>query len=258
MGLERDRAKEVLDRFLKRRGQEPWRVIQAAEILRRKRQEPQLDLGDLKSYKKESRAWRDELARRLLGDGYEPPVSGQDSLFYKNSLPPEILKVLGEENLRTGGAVEAYIYRFLTRRERQMDRLLAPWFSEAGEKDPAALLDGVSAPGLEEEKKCVREAMAAALITVFQEILGSPAAWDSAAAAALLTGREQGDEGFLDTECLLRWYTKIFVLSQYEKIRERAKEELRRELSRRFEGKTGVWKALEDRNYGSLRDGFWR
>ena len=258
VGLERDRAKEVLDRFLRRRGQEPWRVIQAAEILRRKRQEPQLDLGDLKSYKKESRAWRDELARRLLGDGYEPPVSGQDSLFYKNSLPPEILKVLGEENLRTGGAVEAYIYRFLTRRERQMDRLLAPWFSEAGEKDPAALLDGVSAPGLEEEKKCVREAMAAALITVFQEILGNPAAWDSAAAAALLTGREQGDEGFLDTECLLRWYTKIFVLSQYEKIRERAKEELRRELSRRFEGKTGVWKALEDRNYGSLPDGFWR
>ena len=113
MGLERDRAKEVLDRFLRRRGQEPWRVIQAAEILRRKRQEPQLDLGDLKSYKKESRAWRDELARRLLGDGYEPPVSGQDSLFYKNSLPPEILKVLGEEEPahgRRGGGVHLPVF----------------------------------------------------------------------------------------------------------------------------------------------------
>ena len=89
----------------------------------------------------------------------------------------------------------------------------------------------------------MREAMAAALITVFQEILGNPAAWDSAAAAALLTGREQGDEGFLDTECLLRWYTKIFVLSQYEKIREESKGRncggsFRADLRER----QGVWK----------------
>lgn len=272
VGLERGTAKAALDRFLRRKGQEAWRVIQAAEILHQKREHPQMDLADPDSYKKESRLWRDQMGERLLGKSYQPPVTGQDSLFYKNALPPEVLRVLGEENNRTAGAVEAYIYRKLTEKERTLDRLLRPWLQTeeaVSDLSPAELLSGLSAPGMEAEERKVWEAMASALICTFKAALGEPVPEEVSseaetgcdrldAAAGLLTGREQGDGGFFTAGCLIRWYERICDGPCEKAMKEPALRFLRRELRRRFGHREEPWAALKDRGYESIKDGFWK
>ena len=267
VGLERDRAKKVLDRFLAKKGQEPWKVIQAAEILRRKRLNPELCLENGDTYKKESRRWRDEAAGELLGDSYCPPATGQDSLFYKNALPPEILRVLGEENCRTGGAVEAYIYRRLTEKDRRFRALLKPWLSEkeGEERDPAELLEGLTAPGPEREKREIREILARVLLDTFRTVLEPESReeqgeWEkrSGRAAELLTGKREGDEGFLTLECLRLWYDRIFQGPCREEMREEAERRLCRAVRERFGEEKRPWKALSRRGYEDLRDGFWK
>lgn len=271
IGLDRGMAKAALDRFLRRKGQKAWRVIQAGEILYQKRLHPEIRLEDTASYKKESRRWRDDMGKRLLGEAYQAPATGQDSLFYKNALPPEVLQVLGEENNRTKGAVEAYIYRRLTEKERTVDRLLRPWICPEGEESsalsPADLLSGISVPGLETEERRVREAMTSALIRIFGTVLGEAVPeTDKAAktcgrmdaAVGLLTGRDEEDEGFFTAECLGRWYERIFSGACGKIRREPALAFLRSELQSRFPRRQEPWKALADRGYESLRDGFWK
>lgn len=268
VGLERGRAKEILDRFLKKKRQEPWRVIQAAEILRRKRFVPELRLEQAETYKKESRLWRDEAAAEFLGKSYCPPASGQDSLFYKNALPPDILRVLGEENCRTAGAVEAYIYRRLTEKDRRFWSLLEPWLSPEGGaegRNPAALLEGLPSCGMEREERAVREVMAMALMETFQAVLGQDGPQEqerkkeqNLRAAELLTGKKEGDEGFFTGECLRLWYERIFDGPCREQMRETADRYLCLDLKERFTGTEKLWKGLAERGYESVRDGFWK
>ena len=269
VGLERGTAKAALDRFLRRKGQETWRVIQAAEILYQKRMNPELKLENASAYKEESRLWRDEMGERLLGTDYRPPLSGQDSLFYKNALPPEVLKVLGEENNRTGGAVEAYIYRKLTEKERILTELLKPWLSGNGGPDAgkflSALLKGLSVPGMEAEERMAREAAVRALLKTFGKVLGAGLSAEGekqtdilSAAAGLLTGREQGDGGFFTAECLEQWFERMMDGPCKRKMGGVAAEFLAGELSASFSGRNRPWKALADRGYETIRDGFWR
>lgn len=276
VGLERERAKRSLDRFLARKGQEAWKVIQAAEILRRKRLFPDLHLETADTYKKDSRRWRDEAAVRILGESYRPPSAGQDSLFYRNALPSEILRVLGEENCRTAGAVEAYIYGKLTEKDRRFWKLLEPWISaaerekeedcsrESGLRRPEVLLEVRKIPGMEEEARAVREVMARALVETFCRALGEEPAKDgegkerATRAAELLTGKEQGDEGFLTPECLRLWYRRIFDGFCGDSMREDAERFLCQALTERFGSRNRPWEALKERGYDRLRDGFWK
>ena len=48
----------------------------------------------------------------------------QDNLFDDNAIPPTVVSVLGDENKRTHGAVEAYIYGCFTKRYYQLKRAL--------------------------------------------------------------------------------------------------------------------------------------
>ena len=276
VGLERGRAKAALDRFLRRKGQEAWRVIQAAEILHEKRLHPELSLERLETYKKESRQWRDAMAKRILGEGYQPPAAGQDSLFYKTALPPEILRVLGEENCRTGGAVEAYVYRRLFRKDRRLEELLSPWLSGEETADPAALLAGLGEPGMEDEARALRECMAQALWFTLEEVLAGKGGQRSLEpeggeesrreaeteslrrAVALLTGAPQGDEGFFTAGVLTQWYERMISGPCRETMAGPALRQLRLALKERFGARRKPWEALAGRGYEILRDGFWK
>ena len=109
--------------------------------------------------------------------------------------------------------------------------------------------------------------MTSALIRIFGTVLGEAVPeTDKAAktcgrmdaAVGLLTGRDEEDEGFFTAECLSRWYERIFSGACGKIRREPALAFLRSELQSRFPRRQEPWKALADRGYESLRDGFWK
>ncbi len=77
-------------------------------------------MDDLESYRNSSKAWRDEVSRELVGRVCNSSARFQDNLFDENAVPPRVIKVLAEENARTGGAVEAYIYRQFSSKHDQL------------------------------------------------------------------------------------------------------------------------------------------
>ena len=110
--MTRVEAKAKLDKVIRISRVHFYKPIQIAEILYRQRVvERDLDLLDLESYRNRSKRWRDDVSQELLGNICNSSARFQDDLFNENAIPPEALFVLGRENLRTGGAVEAYIYR---------------------------------------------------------------------------------------------------------------------------------------------------
>lgn len=102
-----------------------YKPIQIAEILYRIRKYGDINPLNLEDYRNESKKWRDEICLSLLGRICTSSARFQDDLFNQNAIPPEILNILSEENLRTNGAVEAYIYRSFTGRHLQLSKALA-------------------------------------------------------------------------------------------------------------------------------------
>ena len=96
-----------------------------AEILYRDRVYKDIDLGSLEDYRNKSKKWRDEVSRVLLGSVCTSSARFQDDLFNDNAIPPAVLEVLGKENRRTKGAVEAYIYRMFDNRHEQLSKALS-------------------------------------------------------------------------------------------------------------------------------------
>ena len=121
-----EEAKAKLDKVISISRVHLYKPIQIAEILYHQRVVDQsLDLLDLESYRAQSKHWRDTMTGELLGCVCTSNSRFQDNLFNDNAVPPEALYVLGQENLRTGGAVEAYIYkRFDNKHEQLEDALL--------------------------------------------------------------------------------------------------------------------------------------
>ena len=119
-------AKAKLDTVISKSRIHFYKPIQIAEILHHQRTvEPDLDLLDLNSYRTRSRKWRDIVSAELLGNVCTSSARFQDDLFNENAIPPNALYVLGQENLRTNGAVEAYIYsKFDTKHDQLEDALL--------------------------------------------------------------------------------------------------------------------------------------
>ncbi len=106
-----EKAKVALDKIISKSRAHLYKPIQIAEILYHHRVEGTIDLNNLEDYRIISKKWRDEISIELLGRICTSSARFQDNLFEANAMPPEILAVLGEENLKSGGAVEAYIYR---------------------------------------------------------------------------------------------------------------------------------------------------
>lgn len=102
-----------------------YKPIQIAEILYRARHHKDIDLGDLETYRNQSKVWRDTISNQFLGRSSTSSSIYQDNLFNKNAVPPEALVALGAENSANGGGVEAYIYQEFRGRHSQMNAALA-------------------------------------------------------------------------------------------------------------------------------------
>lgn len=115
-----DEAKQQLDKVIQKARVHLYKPIQIAEVLYRDRVVKDINLGDLETYRTPSRQWRDIVCVRFLNRTSTSSARYQDDVFNENATPPAILKVLGQENRKTNGAVEAYIYKCFQNRQFQM------------------------------------------------------------------------------------------------------------------------------------------
>lgn len=120
----REDAKKALDAVIKKSKVHFYKPIQIAEILYHNRMFRDIDFADLETYRTKSKKWRDTVCIELLGRKCTSSSKFQDNLFDNNAIPPSIMVILGEENERTDGAVEAYIYRHFTNKYNQLENAL--------------------------------------------------------------------------------------------------------------------------------------
>lgn len=114
-------AKTALDKIIRKSRVHLYKPIQIAEILYHYRTVPNsIDLLNSDDYRNQSKKWRDLICVPLLGRICTSSARFQDDLFNENAIPPDILYILGEENNKTGGAVEAYIYNRFTNKHTQL------------------------------------------------------------------------------------------------------------------------------------------
>ena len=117
-------AKLALDTVIEKGRVHLYKPIQVAEILYRDRVFKDIDLANLEDYRSQSKKWRDAVTIPLVGRKCTSSARFQDDLFNSNATPPSVLVVLGKENRRTGGAVEAYIYNQFTNKHIQLQKAL--------------------------------------------------------------------------------------------------------------------------------------
>ncbi|MDJ0796889.1 MAG: HaeII family restriction endonuclease [Calothrix sp. MO_167.B12] len=115
-----DEAKKALDKVIDKARVHFYKPIQVAEILYRDRTNKDIVLTNLSTYRTTSRKWRDMICLEFLGRTSSSSARYQDDLFNDNATPPNLLALLGEENRRKNGIVEAYIYRKFAQRFSKM------------------------------------------------------------------------------------------------------------------------------------------
>ena len=140
----KEQAKIALDTLIRKSRVHLYKPIQIAEILHHARVNPNsIDLANLEDYRNKSKKWRNDVSIVLLGRISTSSARFQDDLFNDNAIPPNILVELGKENIRTNGAVEAYIYRQFTSRYSQMSNALNYALSASKDDfDVKAFIDG--------------------------------------------------------------------------------------------------------------------
>lgn len=119
-----EKAKVALDKLIDGSRTYLYKPIQIAEILYRDRIHGDINLAQVETYRTKSKKWRDAISRELVGRVCTSSAKYQDNLFDKNAIPPIILEILGEENRKTNGAVEAYIYRSFSQKHNQLAKAL--------------------------------------------------------------------------------------------------------------------------------------
>lgn len=119
-------AKSALDTIIRKSRVHLYKPIQVAEILYHSRVNPgSINLLNVEDYRNKSKKWRDDISKILLGRVCTSSARFQDDLFNDNAIPPSILSELGKENIRTNGAVEAYIYSRFTIKHTQLAEALS-------------------------------------------------------------------------------------------------------------------------------------
>lgn len=113
-----DVAKKALDAVISKSRVHLYKPIQIAEILYMSRTKKGINLLRKESYRIQSRKWRDDICKELLGRISTSSIKYQDDLF--NAIPPSVLVVLGKSNKETNGAVEAYIYKQFVDKHSQL------------------------------------------------------------------------------------------------------------------------------------------
>ncbi|EDN70365.1 type II restriction enzyme HaeII [Beggiatoa sp. PS] len=121
-----DKAKNALDSIIKKSRVHLYKPIQIAEILYNARTQPDLEieLSNLESYRTRSKQWRDVVCIQFLGRVSTSSAKFQDNLFEENAMPPHLLSILGVENQKNNGIVEAYIYQAFEDKHLQLDNAL--------------------------------------------------------------------------------------------------------------------------------------
>lgn len=122
--IDRIEAKEALDKIIRKSRVHMYKPIQIAEILYHHRIYGDIDLLKLEDYRNSSKKWRDEISIPLLGRKCTSSARFQDDIFNDNAMPPVLINELGKENIRTNGAVEAYIYSRFTNKHSQLAEAL--------------------------------------------------------------------------------------------------------------------------------------
>lgn len=125
-------AKKAIDKVINKGRVHFYKPIQIAEILHHSRVEGAIDASELEHYRTESRAWRDKVSQKLVGNVSTSSARYQDDLFNENAVPPRLLSVLDQANRSSEGMVENYIYQRLSERWGVLARLgeaLEPPFS---------------------------------------------------------------------------------------------------------------------------------
>ncbi len=107
-------AKERLDHIINIARVQWYKPIQIAEVLHKSRMNTSnLDTGSLETYRVQSRRWRDEVCSLFLQKQKAGSTSSsryQDNIWEANAMTPDLLAILDQENKKSGGAVEKYIY----------------------------------------------------------------------------------------------------------------------------------------------------
>ena len=167
------KAKETLDSLIKKSRVHLYKPIQIGEILYHHRVYHDVNLDNLESYRNSSKHWRDEVTKVLLGRICNSSARFQDDLFNNNAVPPQTIKILAEENNRTGGAVEAYIYSRFTNKHSQLSNALAKCNNAT--KATFSLIDFINSfrnePGLKRSLDKVYEIIVYSLFSTLVESL---------------------------------------------------------------------------------------
>ena len=167
----RAEARKSLDAVIRKSRVHLYKPIQIAEILYHDRVYHDVDLNDLETYRNRSKKWRDDVSRPLLGRICTSSARFQDNLFEENAIPPQVIAVLGEENRRTQGAVEAYIYRQFNTKHDQMAEALHVCQTATPENfDVKAFIDSFwQEPGLKRSLDKIYEIVVYALFSALVE-----------------------------------------------------------------------------------------
>lgn len=169
----RNDAKKALDTVIVKSRVHLYKPIQIAEILYRIRVVGDVNPLNLEDYRTKSKRWRDDICRPLLGRVCTSSARFQDDLFNDNAVPPVMLNELSSENVRTGGAVEAYIYRQFTNKHDQLsDALLYCLDATKSTFDVKHFIDSFwNEPGLKRSLDKIYEIIVYALFSTLVDAL---------------------------------------------------------------------------------------
>ena len=166
-------AKEALDKIISKSRIHFYKPIQIAEILYRIRHYGDINPLNLEEYRNESKRWRDEISIQLLGRKCTSSARFQDDLFNDNAIPPKVLNTLSQENLSTGGAVEAYIYCRFTNKHNQLFNALS--YCRDSDKSNFSVINFINSfwnePGLKRSLDKIYEIVVYALFSALVESL---------------------------------------------------------------------------------------
>lgn len=166
-------AKAALDNIIKKSRVHLYKPIQIAEILYHHRTKGDIDLSKLEDYRTKSKGWRDAISLLLLGRVCTSSAKFQDNLFEDNAIPPQILTILGNENIKTKGAVEAYIYGCFENKHTQLAAALEYCQNaESKDFDVKRFIDSFwNEPGLRRSIDKVYEIIVYSLFTTLVEAM---------------------------------------------------------------------------------------
>ena len=166
-------AKNALDKIISKSRVHFYKPIQIAEILYKIRTEKNINPLNLEEYRNESKHWRDEMTIQLLGRRCTSSARFQDDLFNENAIPPKILKILSNENIKNSGAVEAYIYKKFTGKHHQLINALN--YCQISTKENFSVEEFINSfwnePGLRRSLDKIYEIVVYALFSVLSELL---------------------------------------------------------------------------------------